>query len=60
MIFSTVNEIPLNEAAELLADLIIRMIEDSDLRKNYGNGQKVAEKFDKHNIIELWNKLLKK
>jgi glycosyltransferase involved in cell wall biosynthesis len=60
MIFSTVNEIPLNEAAELLADLIIRMIEDSDLRKNYSNGQKVAEKFDKHNIIELWNKLLKK
>ncbi len=60
LIFNTVNEIPLNESEELLADLIIRMIEDSDLRKKYSNGQKVAKKFDKHNIIESWNKLLKK
>jgi glycosyltransferase involved in cell wall biosynthesis len=59
-IFNNINETPLNESEEILADLMIRMIEDSDLRNNYSNGQIIAKNFDKDNIINQWNKTLKK
>ena len=60
LIFNNMNKIPLNESEEILADLMIRMIEDSDLNKNYSNGRVIAKSFDKDNIINIWNKLLKK
>ncbi|MGP8024716.1 MAG: glycosyltransferase [Methanobacterium sp.] len=60
LIFNNINKIPLNESEEILANLMIRMIEDPDLNKNYSNGQVIAKNFDKDNIINIWNKLLKK
>jgi glycosyltransferase involved in cell wall biosynthesis len=60
LIFNNINKIPLNESEEKLANLMIRMIEDPHLNKNYSNGQIIAKNFDKDNIINIWNKLLKK
>ncbi|MGP8022584.1 MAG: glycosyltransferase [Methanobacterium sp.] len=60
LIFNNINKTPLNESEEVIADLMIRMIEDPDLNKNYSNGLIIAKNFDKDNIIKIWNKLLKK
>jgi hypothetical protein len=57
---SPVKEVPLTEGEEMLSDLMIRMIEDSQLGKNYSNSRVIAENFDKEKIISKWDKLLKK
>ena len=41
----------------MLSDLMIRMIEDSKLRKKYSKGLKRAEDFDVKKIIEKWDSL---
>jgi len=60
LILSPVKEVPLTEGEEMLSDLMIRMIEDSQLGKNYSNSRVIAENFDKEKIISKWDKLLKK
>lgn len=52
------NEVPLHESEEVLADLMIEIIENPKLRKKYSNGQIMAKNFDKEKIIDQWNKLL--
>ncbi len=58
--FDTVDERPLNPSEKNLANLMVRMIEDPDLKKKYSNGQVRAEEFDEDQIRTQWNKLLKK
>lgn len=47
----------LNNKEQILSDLMIKFIEDSNLRKNYSNGLKRAKNFDKNLIIDKWEKL---
>lgn len=58
--FKNLKEIALNESEKMLAELMIKMVEDPSLRKEYSNGQIRAEIFDKKKIVDQWNKLLKR
>lgn len=41
----------------MLAELMIKMIEDEELRKKYSNGLERAKDFDVEKIIKKWEKL---
>ncbi len=58
LIFQCPKEVPLIKPEELLAGVMIRVIEDFDLRKKYSNGLEIAKNFDKDNIILQWEKLI--
>jgi len=45
-IFKTLNEEPLNEEENVFADLMIKMIEDKNLRARYSHGLERAKDFD--------------
>jgi glycosyltransferase involved in cell wall biosynthesis len=59
-ILKTLKEVILNKSEEILSNSMIKIIEDPDLRKKYSCGQARAENFDEKNIVDHWNKLLKK
>ena len=59
LFFKDLNEVPLSKSEKTLSELLIRMIEDSDFRKKYTNGHEIAKNFDKKEIINNWNNLLK-
>ncbi len=56
-VFGDLKEQPLLDEEKLLSDLMIKMIEDSKLRKKYSKGLKRAEDFDVKKIIEKWDSL---
>lgn len=58
LLFWSLEEVPLNEAEEMMAHLMMEIIEDPQLRKKYSNGRERAGDFDKDNIISDWIKLL--
>ncbi|WP_424355162.1 glycosyltransferase [Methanobacterium sp. MBAC-LM] len=47
----------LNNKEQILSDLMIKFIEDPNLRNNYINGLKRAKNFDKNLIMDKWEKL---
>lgn len=57
-IWQDLNEKPLIEEEKMLADLMIKMIEDEDLRKRYSNGLERAKDFDIEKIIKEWKLLI--
>jgi len=59
LLFKSTDELPLTKPELMMADLMIKIIEDENLKKNYSNGQKIIDMFDKEKIIAQWNKLLK-
>jgi len=60
IISKTLNEVSLIEPEQILADIMIEMIEDPDLRKKYAHGHSITRNFAKEKIITQWKKLLKK
>ncbi len=56
-IWKSLDEKPLIEEEKMLAELMIKMIEDEGLRKKYSNGLERAEDFDVEKIIKEWEKL---
>ncbi len=54
---SSLNEKELDNAEIILSNLMIKIIEDPDLRKKYSNGLERAKDFDKDKIINKWEKL---
>ncbi len=48
----------LDTAEEMLSDLMIKMIENPDLRKKYSIGLNRAKDFDKDKIINQWEELI--
>ncbi|CAB3290109.1 Glycosyl transferase group 1 [Methanocaldococcus lauensis] len=59
MIFKSLNEKPLIDEENMLADLMINIIENEELRKRYSNGLERALDFNVDNIINEWEKLFK-
>ncbi|HTX61480.1 MAG TPA: glycosyltransferase, partial [Methanobacterium sp.] len=57
-IFEDLDEVPLIKSEEKLADLMIRMIEDNQFKRNYINGLDLALKFDNKKILKQWMKLI--
>ena len=58
MIFKSLDEKPLIEEEKMLADLMIKMIEDEKLREKYSNGVERARDFDVEKIIKEWEKII--
>jgi len=58
MIFKSLDEKPLMEEEQILSNLMIKMIEDEDLRKRYSNGLERAKDFDIEKIMEEWEKII--
>jgi len=56
-IWKSLDERPLIEEEKMLAELMIKMIEDEELRKKYSNGLERAKDFDVEKIIKKWEKL---
>lgn len=56
----SLEDCPLNEAEEMMADLMTEIIETPSLSEKYTNGREMAKNFDKNKIIEEWEKLLNK
>ncbi|HOI71136.1 MAG TPA: glycosyltransferase [Methanobacterium sp.] len=52
------DEVRLIQSEEILSDLMIKIIEDEELRKKYSNGLLLAENYDVQKILTQWNKLL--
>lgn len=59
-VFQDLNTVPLIESEEQLVELMAKMIDDQQFRKNYSHGQKVAGNFDKYDVLIQWRELLKK
>ncbi|MBW9221134.1 glycosyltransferase [Methanothermococcus sp. SCGC AD-155-M21] len=58
-IFKDLEEKILIEQEKQLAELMIRMVEDKDLRKKYSNGLERARDFDMDRIIKRWEKVVR-
>ncbi len=58
LIFSKIHEAPLDYSEEMLAYLMKKMIDDSDIRKTYSNGNLRAEFFSNEKIIREWDEIL--
>lgn len=54
------NDLTLSDEEKMLADVMIKIIEQSDLRKKYSNGLIRAKDFDEKKIIMKWEKLINK
>ena len=57
-IWESLDEKPLIEEEKMLAELMIKMIEDEELRKKYSNGLERAEDFDVEKIIKEWERVI--
>lgn len=55
---NSLNEKELDNAENILSNIMIKIIEDPDLRKKYSNGLKRAEDFDKDKIINKWENII--
>lgn len=58
LLIKNLEEIPLNKTESQMSDMMIKMIEDSNLRKNYSNGRKRSETFSNKKIIKKWDDLI--
>jgi len=64
--FSTTKEndkrmnIPLSKEGEMLQNLMIKIIEEKELRQNYSNGIRRAKDFDENKIIRIWENQINK
>ena len=58
-IFKDLEEKPLIEQEKQLAELMIRMIENEELRKRYSNGLERARDFDIEKIIRKWEEVIR-
>lgn len=58
LLIENLEEHPLSRAEEIMADLMIEIIENLKLRKRYSNGKEMARNFDKYKIIKEWEYLL--
>jgi glycosyltransferase involved in cell wall biosynthesis len=59
-IFKNLDEVSLIESEQILADIMIKMIGDPDMRKKYANGELITQNFAKEKIVTQWIKLLKR
>ena len=59
IISPTLNEVSLIEPEQVLAGIMIEMIEDPDLREKYAIGHSITRNFAKEKIVTQWNRLLK-
>ena len=57
-IWNDINEEPLTKEENLLANLMIKIIENKNLRKKYSNGIKRAKNFDVENILQQWMEII--
>jgi len=57
-IWQNLNEKPLIEEEKIFADIMIKIIEDKDLRRKYSKGLKRAKDFDIKKIMKSWKKLI--
>ena len=57
-IFKDLEERPPIEGERQLAELMIRMIEDDELRKRYSNGSERAKDFDVEKIVKEWGRVI--
>jgi len=58
-IFEDLEEKPLIEQERQLADLMIRIIEDKELRERYSNGLERARDFDVEKVIKKWEEVIR-
>ncbi|NLJ39336.1 MAG: glycosyltransferase family 4 protein [Candidatus Atribacteria bacterium] len=58
-VFKTLKEEPLDESETMLSDLMMKLIDDKDLRDKYSNGRELSRNFDEEEIIKVWEELLK-
>ena len=59
LVFNIIKEVPLTEPEKMISNLMIKISENPQLRKNYSNGKVIANDFDTEKIMIQWNKLLK-
>ena len=59
LIFKNINDLSIKKSEKILADVMIKIIEDSEFRIKYSKGQVIAKNFDKEKIINKWITLLK-
>jgi glycosyltransferase involved in cell wall biosynthesis len=59
IIFKNLDEVSLIESEEILADIMIKLIGNPDIRKKYTHGVLITQNFSKEKIVTQWNKLLK-
>jgi glycosyltransferase involved in cell wall biosynthesis len=57
-IWNDLDEKPLIKEEKILFDLMIRMIEDKELRKKNSNGLERAKDFDIEKVIKEWEKII--
>lgn len=57
-VFENIEAEPLSEAEEMFADLMIKIIEEDELRKKYSNGLERAWNFDKTEVMKEWGRII--
>lgn len=58
LLFKNLQEVPLDETGQTLSDMMIKVIEDADLRENYSHGRQRSETFSYKKIIKKWDELI--
>lgn len=58
-LFKDLEKRPLIEQEKVLAELMIRMIEDEELRRRYSRGLERARDFDIEGIIRRWEEVIR-
>jgi glycosyltransferase involved in cell wall biosynthesis len=58
LLLNDTHEVPLIKEEDDLADLMIKIIEEEELRNKYSNGLIQARNFDTEKILAQWNELL--
>ncbi len=58
IIFKGLDEVSPIESEQILFSIMIKMIENPDMRKKYAHGELITQNFAKEKIVTQWNKLL--
>ncbi|NYB52439.1 MAG: glycosyltransferase [Methanobacteriaceae archaeon] len=58
IIFKNLEELPLTEDEHIFSDMMIKIIEDPDLKVKYSNTRELASNFSYKKIIDQWDNLL--
>jgi len=58
MFFDSLEEKPLTDSEEMLADMMIKIYEDEELRKKYSTGLERAKDFDVDKIVDQWEEVI--
>ncbi len=60
LLFKSLDEVPLDDDEQILSDMMIKMIKDTDMKEKYSQGRQRSETFSYKKIINKWDEIIGK